>query len=92
LFINLTPLIPLPYKGGGRIKKEGLRPSKTPCNVFGGWRSSWTLPRGGELKRGGASFGWEGGKKDNGKQGGWGKAIEKRNMVICITNLSELAR
>ncbi len=35
LFINLTPLIPLSTLGEGEEKKEGLRPSRTPYNIFG---------------------------------------------------------
>jgi len=30
LFVNLTPFIPLPYKGGGRIKKKDFVPLNLP--------------------------------------------------------------
>jgi len=32
-FINLTPFIPLSFKGEGETKKEGLRPSYTPQKI-----------------------------------------------------------
>ena len=75
IYLATLPLYPPPLQGRGKDKKEGLRPSKTPCNVFGalpllGSLFSGVFKReiGGKegLRGAPAPIGWVGGKKEIG--------------------------
>jgi hypothetical protein len=88
-FLHLTPFIPLSFQERGEVfyRRGALAPLKHPIKLS-------SLSKG-KIKRGGlrpplkttSPF-----PSGEGGQGDGVNAAEKRNMIICVTNLSELTQ